>query len=451
MDILTNFFLRNQYFSKKTVFFFILLFFVTIESIVAQSAGFNSSFAVFSINGVNTYYCMPSNTSCGINGALNGAALGSFGSGNTLVLKGAEHNVYKCGGADLTGTTLNYRIYPTATPSGAYTQLAVGYSSGGNNGCGGQDQTWRDISQSINVLSGLTPGAYTIEIFSQAATTLGTQYLSNSSNNYKASFTVCSSITTQPATTQSVCQLATPTNITVVATGTGLTYQWYSNTSNSTSGGISVGSGSGGQTATYTPPSTTVGTTYYYCAIAGNCGTLTTTTSAVVVNALPIVNAITGTPSVCVGSTTTLASSTGGGVWSTSNAAIATVSGGVVTGVAAGSATISYAVTTSGCTTTVTKTVTVNPKPTVGIAKVNDNCQVSAGTITVTITGGTPNYTIAACGTTISPSPIVGQYITVADSPATVTTSGGSKTFSNLQGNADYKLTVTDANGCNGQ
>lgn len=187
---------------RKAVSFVVAAFFVWalligagVQTGFAQSAGFNSSYAVFSINGGgDTYYCMPSNTSCGANPSLSGANLGNFSGANTLVLKGAEHNVYKCGGADITSTTLNYRIYKTGTTPGSFTQSNIGFSSGGANGCGGQDQQWKDISLGINVLSGLTPANYTIEIFSEEATTLGTQFLNNSGSNYKATFNYCGSL-----------------------------------------------------------------------------------------------------------------------------------------------------------------------------------------------------------------------------------------------------------------
>ena len=78
-------------------------------------------------------------------------------------------------------------------------------------------------------------------------------------------------------------------------------------------------------------------------------------------NPLPI----NGTLTVCVGLTTTLTDATGGGVWTSSNTAVATVgsSSGVVTGVgvAGGTATITYTLLT-GCLNTVV--VTVNPNPT---------------------------------------------------------------------------------------
>jgi len=173
--------------------------FFTGQQLTAQSAGFNSSYSVFSINsGSDAYYCMFSSTSCGVNPGLDGANLGTFTlSANTLVLKGAEHNVWKCGGADISATTLNYRIYKTGDTPPSFIGTSIGYLSGFNNGCGGQDQQWKDLTKNINVLSGLTPGNYTIEIFSDATTTVGTQYLSNSSNNYKATFSVaCPSATT---------------------------------------------------------------------------------------------------------------------------------------------------------------------------------------------------------------------------------------------------------------
>ncbi len=75
----------------------------------------------------------------------------------------------------------------------------------------------------------------------------------------------------------------------------------------------------------------------------------------------PLPGAITGSPNVCVGGTTTLSNSVPGGTWSSSNTAIATVSGtGVVTGVAAGAVTMTY---TLGATCFVTLNMVVDPRP----------------------------------------------------------------------------------------
>ena len=67
--------------------------------------------------------------------------------------------------------------------------------------------------------------------------------------------------------TQTACLGDVSSNLTVVTSGT-VTYQWYSNTTNSIIGGTSVGSSNGGQTASFTPPSV-AGTTYYYCVVTG--------------------------------------------------------------------------------------------------------------------------------------------------------------------------------------
>jgi gliding motility-associated-like protein len=120
----------------------------------------------------------------------------------------------------------------------------------------------------------------------------------------------------------------------------------------------------------------------------GTCNT--TTTASVTINALPTVEAITGTASVCAGSNTQLSSATVGGVWSTSDNAIATVNTiGLVSGVSAGTATISYTVTnTNGCVTITTKDVTVNALPTTTI-NYDGSPYCATGTTTATQSGQT--------------------------------------------------------------
>jgi large repetitive protein len=102
-----------------------------------------------------------------------------------------------------------------------------------------------------------------------------------------------------------VCLNGTPNPLTVGYAGTVDFYQWYANTSNSTVGGTAL-SGFGANTATYNPPSATLGTTFYYCVltIPGACTTITSKTAKVTVAAIP---AITTQPiqtqTICVGGT----------------------------------------------------------------------------------------------------------------------------------------------------
>ena len=82
-------------------------------------------------------------------------------------------------------------------------------------------------------------------------------------------------------------------------------------------------------------------------------------TDIVTVNPLPA--PITGSSSVCYGLTTTLGETTPGGTWSSSDTLVASINaGGTVTGVAVGTATITYTLGT-GCIETFT--MTVNPLP----------------------------------------------------------------------------------------
>lgn len=100
----------------------------------------------------------------------------------------------------------------------------------------------------------------------------------------------------------------------------------------------------------------------------------------------PLPAAITGAPSVCVGLTTALSTTTTGGTWSSSSALTATVgsASGIVTGVAAGTAIITYALPT-GCQTTAI--ITVNPLP-AAIAGTTTICAGAITTLTNTTTGG---------------------------------------------------------------
>ncbi len=126
----------------------------------------------------------------------------------------------------------------------------------------------------------------------------------------------------------------------------------------------------------------------------------------VTVTATTVVHSISGTASVCEGSTRTLTDPTTGGHWSSSNTAIASVgsSTGVVTGVSAGTCTITYTVgasivtvtftvnsdaaTVSGATTvSVGSTITLSDAVTGGIWSTNDTVIATAGATSGIITG----------------------------------------------------------------
>jgi hypothetical protein len=89
-------------------------------------------------------------------------------------------------------------------------------------------------------------------------------------------------ITTQPTATSTFCSGGI-VSLTVSAVGPQLTYQWYSNTSSSNTGGTAI---TGATASTYTYTTSTVGSQYFYVVVTGACSqSVTSTVSTVVVNA----------------------------------------------------------------------------------------------------------------------------------------------------------------------
>ncbi|MES2701549.1 MAG: Ig-like domain-containing protein [Bacteroidota bacterium] len=131
----------------------------------------------------------------------------------------------------------------------------------------------------------------------------------------------------------------------------------------------------------YVNPLTAGVTTYTATATNGTC--TRTATSAVTVNPLPA--AITGTLAVCEGLTTTLASATTGGTWSSSTTVATIDAAGIVTGILPGTATITYTLS-SGCLVTADITVNAVPASITGTLTV---CEGSTATLSSATAGGT--------------------------------------------------------------
>eukprot|EP01041_Mallomonas_annulata_P005482 gene5482-11029_t len=160
----------------------------------------------------------------------------------------------------------------------------------------------------------------------------------------------------------------------------------------------------------------TIGSTGIVTGVAGGTAVISYTTgggsatTTITVNLLPNAGTITGASSVCAGSNITLGNATTGGVWTSSATGIATVgSTGITTGIAAGTAIISYTVTNSCGSVSATKTITVNPLPIAGVGVSSTlSSSVSGGTWSSSATGiATVGSTgivsgIAAGSTTIS-------------------------------------------------
>jgi len=196
-------------------------------------------------------------------------------------------------------------------------------------------------------------------------------------------------------------------------TGTGYTYQWQKDGSNI------AGATSSGFTAS-------LGGDYTVIVNQSVCDSVSLPLTVILDSAYAA--PLSGSTSVCVGRTTTLADATPAGVWSSSTTGVATVSAaGVVTGIAVGTATISYSVTNVCGTAVATYIMTVN-----GPSAVSP------------ITG-----TLAVCngsGTALSDATIGGVWSSGATGIATVGTSGSVSSVAT--GTAPISYAFTNGFGC---
>jgi len=273
---------------------------------------------------------------------------------------------------------------------------------------------------------------------------------------------------TAPIASQTLCQGAIPSPIGVIVSGgTGtLIYQWYSNSTNSNSGGVIV---SGANSASFTPPTATVGTTYYYCLVtttASGCS-VASATGAVIVTPGPTFTTQPTSFTVCAGGTANqlcVAYTNGSGTpayqWY-SNATNATFGGIAISGATSNcytpqanidGTTYYYAVialTSGGCSSITSNSAAVIVNPDLTISTQPTSIQTlcvggSSAALTVAVTTATgigpftyqwySNNTASTSGGTAIPSAIQANY-----TPPAFTTAG---TYY-------YYCVATDAgNGC---
>jgi hypothetical protein len=250
------------------------------------------------------------------------------------------------------------------------------------------------------------------------------------------------SITTNPVANTTNCQNTTATAITVSATGTGtITYQWYSNISNSNSGGTSIG---GATNNSYTPTTTTAGTFYYYAIASGSCGTATSSVAMVTINPAPATPYISSNSPVCAGNTISLTASQSVAVagqsyvWSgpagfTSTSQNPTINNATVA--QGGTYSVQTKINSTGCLSTVNTTdVIVNALPTVTING------ASSGTSSITV-GATE--TLTGAGT-----PSGGTYVWNSSNTGVATVNNSGLVTGIAIGSSMIAYTYTDPNNC---
>ena len=250
-------------------------------------------------------------------------------------------------------------------------------------------------------------------------------------------------ISSQPSSsTETLCVggSATPLSVTAAAgSGTISTYQWYSNTSASTTGATLVATNSSAATTdTYTPSTASLGTLYYYVVVTNSntCSVTSTFTGAITVNA-PV--SITASPStaaqtVCVGSAITPLSvtATGGGLgyqWYSNNTN-SNVGGTLISGATAASYTPSnasamaityyYCLVSNGapCNSSVTSNVsggiTVNALPAAVIVSASGTYCTNTTLTAANGGSGTIYFQSTISGGTFTAAPTASQVISLS-------------------------------------
>ena len=317
---------------------------------------------------------------------LNGASITNCAGGTVNVAANAVYNFYDNGGASdqYNANQINQVTFKPVSASDKIKITIVSYVGVSNEIL----EIWDDDGTNLvaaNLLLNNNSGTivagtqYNSTISSNGAITI--KFTSNAIGN-AAGFNIkveCPSISITSLGTSSGCP-----GIPFTVTGTGFT-----NTAMSaTVGGFPA-------TATYVDATTitiTPTTPVASGAVVLTNGNTVTSPTNYTVNPSPTVSA---EPSVCVGSTITISPDTGG-TWSSSDDTKATVTNaGIVTGIAAGSATFTFTNSTTGCSAT-TSSVTVNAPVNITASPSTAAQTVCVGSaltpLSVTATGGGLSY-----------------------------------------------------------
>ncbi|MEM1485513.1 carboxypeptidase regulatory-like domain-containing protein [Oscillospiraceae bacterium PP1C4] len=184
----------------------------------------------------------------------------------------------------VTGVTLNKSTLTLQEREGETLNATVAPTTATNKAV-----TWKSSNDSIATVTNGTVNA--IKAGNVIITVTTTDGAKSASCNVNVIARPTINITAQPQNVSVVQDKTASFTVAATMTPTGaLSYQWYSNTSNSTSGGTPI---SGATSATYSPATATIGTAYYYCVVSGG-GAVSVTSSTAKLTVTPSTITIAG-------------------------------------------------------------------------------------------------------------------------------------------------------------
>lgn len=144
------------------------LFAFLSTSVFSQTWGIFQSYIVIDSGSGNEYRAGGENFD-GANSAV-GHYYGSFGSGDTFTLNGAEVKTFKNSGGNVCGGRLYYRVYKSCETPGSFNNTSDFAFVNEHPCCGAAlpssgDQRWDVLAENIDLLSGLTAGSYVLEFY----------------------------------------------------------------------------------------------------------------------------------------------------------------------------------------------------------------------------------------------------------------------------------------------
>jgi hypothetical protein len=252
-----------------------------------------------------------------VNGSIGSSALSSWGA---VVGYGQDvGGVYYFSGGGAGGS---YSGQSTSTVGGSGGGGASGNSGTPNTGGGGGGAN--SDASSGNTLTGGNGGSG-IVIIRYAGSPIATGGTITQSGGYTYhTFTSSGTlsiivISVQPSTAaQTLCLNSTASSLSVVASGSSPSYQWYSNTLASNVDGALI---AGATSSSFTPPTSTDGVAYYYCIVTSSLGTEVSNVSGAITTISSVAGTISGGGTVTPGlnsTTLTLSGFTGSIQWQSS-------------------------------------------------------------------------------------------------------------------------------------
>ena len=154
-------------------------------------------------------------------------------------------------------------------------------------------------------IPGAINASYTITNVQTADNASYRVLVSNSAGAALSNYVYLNTIVSLQPVSVSTC-LNTAVILEATANGANISYQWYSNATNSNSGGTIIG---GATSDNYSPPVNAVGVKYYYVRIANSgqsCAAINSNAVSVTVSAPAVAGTAIGTQTICVGNTAQL-------------------------------------------------------------------------------------------------------------------------------------------------